>query len=681
MFENYGTTARRLAATAWVMASLACAGSALGQQENKPAATPAPAPIRVTSSDIHDREMALPVVGEPAIEIVCPRNGAASGKVLVSSEAPIQGLKATVGELRPSGASGAAIPAANVQVRCAVSWDGGVAGAWGGVPGADILLEAPLPVFPPTDKGKYIVPVWVTVRVPKDARPGAYAATLTIESKGGKPETVPVKVSVQDWTLPDSQDYRVWVELVQQPDTLVGEYRIAPWSDKHWELIAKSLRLIRDTGSRVVYAPLIAGTNYGNSQTMVRWVRGADGTYQHDFSLLEKYLDAVQENLGRPKLVIFNVWEVYLSQARVASQPVEVEGREGSYEWRESSFAKALQELQGKGPPVTVIGAGGREANSLRLPRWDDPSAKALWRPVFDGIRQRMKARGLENAMMLGVVSDRQPTKAEVAALDELSGSLPWTSCSHHASWLTNKEAPRQTLQGIGTIGYTAVALDFQYVLNPAKDRYYGWRKPMLHAQYWRFGYFNSQSLPTIRTEAECHITGNQRGLAHIGADFWPCYKNNSGKRTGTVTDRYPESYWHSLNIGAYLLAPGPDGPVGTARLEVFREGIQECEARIAIESALLDPAAKERLGAELARRAQEVLDERQIANWKGRGATDEQVAKYGLVAQYRDYYEMTKGWDKATAAANKAFITGGWAQRAAKLFAVAAEVQKKAGK
>ena len=45
------------------------------------------------------------------------------------------------------------------------------------------------------------------------------------------------------------------------------------------------------------------------------------------------------------------------------------------------------------------------------------------------------------------------------------------------------------------------------------------------------------------------------------------------------------------------LLAPGPEGPVASDEMEAYREGVQECEARIAIERALGDEARKARLG------------------------------------------------------------------------------------
>jgi hypothetical protein len=57
----------------------------------------------------------------------------------------------------------------------------------------------------------------------------------------------------------------------------------------------------------------------------------------------------------------------------------------------------------------------------------------------------------------------------------------------------------------------------------------------------------------------------------------------------------------------AALLAPGPEGPVPTARMEVFRQGLQISEARAAIERA----RESGKLGGDLARRCEEVLRRR----------------------------------------------------------------------
>ena len=176
-----------------------------------------------------------------------------------------------------------------------------------------------------------------------------------------------------------------------------------------------------------------------------------------------------------------------------------------------------------------------------------------------------------------------------------------------------------------------------------------GW----VSVQYWRFQYFNAPqgakgtSYVDIRHAAEVQITGNKRGIGHLGADFWPCVKDKKGNHMAWVTERFPESFWHNLQIESWMLGPGPGGPVGTSRLEVFREGIQGCEARIAIESALMDEGRKAKLGPDLAKAAQDCLDERLVAIWKGDGVAEEDLQKLGLVTKYGDwYYDIRKRQD-----------------------------------
>ena len=65
--------------------------------------------------------------------------------------------------------------------------------------------------------------------------------------------------------------------MMQSPDTLAEEYKVPLWSEKHWAMIADSMRYIGEIGSRVVHIPLIAQTNSGNEQSMVRFIPKADG--------------------------------------------------------------------------------------------------------------------------------------------------------------------------------------------------------------------------------------------------------------------------------------------------------------------------------------------------------------------------------------------------------------------
>jgi hypothetical protein len=407
---------------------------------------------------------------------------------------------------------------------------------------------------------------------------------------------------------------------------------------------------------------------------MVRWIRKADGTYDYDFSIMDKYLDTVQQNMGRPKIVVFYAWEVFL-------EPPKDDYIEKLRSQKNADLPRmeARATYRGKGPPVTVLDPATGKTQLVLLPQYRDPTAKALWKPVWDGIRERMRKRGLEQAMKLGVLTDWLPADEDAAVLRELSGDIPWASCSHHAAWRRDGVEPVALPEHkkTGKIGYTALALSYQLSISPDQGRHYGWQKPMLHAQYWRTHYFIKGSLSTCRHAAEVQIVGEQRGLAHLGGDFWFCLRDERGRRLKSLSELYPESYWHNLSIVTSLLAPGADGPVATAHYEVLREGVQECEARIAIERALTDPALRSKLGDELAGRAQKFLDEQHKNLFRAQAASEDLIGKFGFIPAYRTYdNDVASKFDQAKG--NTWFIRSGWAQRVGQLFALAEEVQTK---
>lgn len=597
--------------------------------------------------------------GRPVV-IVAARNGAFSGKVAVSNAST---LAAQASELK-SGA--AVIPAANIVLRYGVPR--GADFGRDGAGRADVLLEAP----PATVPGE--VEVWITVKVPKDAKAGDYQGAVRVAGTD-----VPLQVKVQDWTLPDTQDYRSWVDMIQSPDTLALEYKVPLWSEKHWELIARSLRIMGQSGNKTLYIPLICHTNSGNEESMVRWIRKGEDKYEYDFSVMDKYLDLAQQNMGRPTMVIFQAWEVYL---KPPSEQVVINEGDSRYVKMEKEKAAARWELRDTGPAVTVTDGG--KVETVYLPRYTDPRAKGLWQPVWDELRKKMAKRGLEGTMTLGMLSDIWPSQEEAKFLGDLSGGLPWASQAHG----TFRDGRQYSF---GKVGYDCNVWGFYWVVDPSKTRAYGWREPGVVAVYHRGNFFNVATSTALRNVEEQNITGKQRGVGRIGADTWPAIVDKSGRRAGTVTERYPESYWRNLNVGSWVLAPGPEGPVGTARYEHFREGVQECEARIAMEQALTDPALKSRLGSDLAERAQALLDERQRDVWKGLGLYDAFMASQqgGMVNGMRTYiglftdrkkYQSVAGhyW---TVDGHKWFVTSGWQDRTERLFALAGEVGKKLGR
>jgi len=589
------------------------------------------------------------------IEIVGARNGAFSGQVVVSSTEPIRGLRAEVTDFK--GAGGGVIPASAVQVRYAALGDHAEwhneSHRWRTPIPYDRLrrrfdaLAEEAPAEVPVDEraGGAVQPVWVTVRVPRDAQAGDYTGKLTIGAQGIKPVEVPIKLRVADWALPDPKKFVSHVGLVQSPETLALHYKVPMWSEAHWRLIGRSFELLAQVGNKVVYIPLLRRTYFGNEHSMVRWIKQPDGSYTHDFSIVEKYLDTAIRHLGKVPVVCLYCWEVNTGSAY---------------------FGKRRHAAR-TGLPFTVLNPATGKLADAAGPKWGDPAVRPFWKPVMDGLRAILARRGLERSMMVGIAGDRQPNKDAVEDLKAVAPEAPWV-CSSHGDPEHFYGQP---------VGYKSGVWGIRAAPDPAEKRYHGWKNPTRAVVFPRAGSSVIGSgmrlhfaLGSYRIAVEAALTAGGtgkglRGVGRCGADFWNVIAGV--RRTKPVLGRYPESsHWHGgrlRNSTPYVLAPGKDGPVATVRFEMLREGVQESEARIFIETALTNPALRARLGEELAARCQEILDERVQANRRaieggGRYLTWAWFAGSGVLERTRKLYAAaakvaaiinTEGGDRPT--------------------------------
>ncbi len=593
------------------------------------------------------------------IRLAGARNGAYSGKVVLGSDKPIRGLAATPGDLKGEGGT---IPAADVQVRYAMPGGNVVITSPGcnealpypAVPSPFLELhetapkeipvyskaitdrclkaaDAPAPVF------GAVIPIWVTVKVPRDARPGVYTGQVTLSAEGLKPTPVAVTVKVHDWTIPDPQQRRTWVELIQSPDTLSLEYKVPLWSPRHWELIARSMDYIGAVGSHVLFTPLIAQSNAGNDESMVRWVKKGDGTYEYDFSILDQYLDLAEKHMGKPQVLVCNAWDWYMGGAG---------GRLGMY--RDTRHAPPL---------VTVLDRATGKTQNVAMLDYFDPSAKAQWKPLFDQLKDRMRKRGLEKALMLGMTTDNWAYKEQVEFLKETSGNLPWVNAGHY-TWPS-------LYNGLAHYGYQASL--FGYRFDHLKSRY-GWNLPRLETLFERYpldGYPTSR----WRNMPEQAIFGNMRGIGRLGGDTWRRDQGRQGQSHRPCVGCFPGSNWGYLNCDSAALAPGAEGTIATIRYEALREGLQDCEARVAIEQALLDKALAAKVGDDLANKCEALLVERQKTFFRT-------VARLQVGPSLE--FDDPHAWDWAIVCGHLWYVQSGWQEQGEKLYSLAGEVGRK---
>lgn len=388
------------------------------------------------------------------------RNTIFSGRLVVGADEAIKGLKTTVGDLAfvgPSlaegrggtptsasaglrrdgsggptghgGKAGATLPASAVRVRCAVpapagkSWRGGFDGLMDAIP-----TEIPLVTNAPPQRGRAfycvpagpetnlppraVAPIWLTVRVPKDAAAGVYEGRVTLSADGWVGTNLPLRVHVSAWTAPDPKDWRMQNFLYHAEEAVARHYGVTNYSPRHLELVGKSLALLAEINSRQVQANLVidfatttymGGSGQGNPESLVRWVKQKDGTFKHDFTNFDRYLEMVGQAIGKPRTLRLNCW--------------------GAGQWGASDIDKH----------VTVYDPATGQLSTLKQPPLGTPENYAFWKPVFDGVLERLKARGWLDETTLGYNpwnGGAPPTVVDVAYKLWPQGEWSWTG--HH---------------------------------------------------------------------------------------------------------------------------------------------------------------------------------------------------------------------------------------------------------
>jgi len=149
--------------------------------------------------------------GNPAeplktIKLVGAKNGTFAGQIMISSPDSIEdlsiktsSLKSAKGEIKAESISckyGALNPFYRRSERF------------------DLLLETP-PVKPGN-----ILPVWIFVKVPKDVSAGVFKGSVEVSIKGTEAISIPIELSVSDWTVPDVKDFPLSTVLMVQTTLL-----------------------------------------------------------------------------------------------------------------------------------------------------------------------------------------------------------------------------------------------------------------------------------------------------------------------------------------------------------------------------------------------------------------------------------------------------------------------------
>ena len=201
-------------------------------------------------------------------------------------------------------------------------------------------------------------PVWVSVKVPREnIIKGMYRGTVTVKEDGKVLAQLPLVVTVKNRVLPEPKDWAFHLDLWQNPYSVARYYNVEPFSQEHFDLMRPIMTRYAEAGGKVITTSIMHkpwnGQTYDPFESMVTWMKKADGTWWFDYTVFDKWVEfmmscGVKKEINCYSMVPWRLSFQYFDQA--SNQFKFFNGRPGDAAYEEfwmrmlQSFAQHLKE-------------------------------------------------------------------------------------------------------------------------------------------------------------------------------------------------------------------------------------------------------------------------------------------------------------------------------------------------
>lgn len=183
-------------------------------------------------------------------------------------------------------------------------------------------------------------PVWLDIRVPKDAVPGTYVGTVSVSFQGTS-MSLPIRLKVSQRVLPDPKEWSFHLDLWQNPYSVARYFDVPLWSKEHFDKMRPLMEMYAQAGGKVITASIIQ--HPWNSQTedpfesMIVKMKGIDGQWTYDYTVFDRWIEfmmscGVTEQIDCYTIVPWGYQFEYIDMATSTLQTLACNPGEEAYE-------------------------------------------------------------------------------------------------------------------------------------------------------------------------------------------------------------------------------------------------------------------------------------------------------------------------------------------------------------
>ena len=149
-------------------------------------------------------------------------------------------------------------------------------------------------------------PLWLTVKIPADAKPGTYKSTIEIAAIDQPKQKFTLAVEVQGHQLPTASEWDFHLDLWQHPAAVARTQNLEMWSDAHFAALKENMKPLAEAGQKVITATL--NKDPWNNQCfdpyadMITWTKNQDGTWTYDYTHFDRWVQLMLD-LGVNRMI------------------------------------------------------------------------------------------------------------------------------------------------------------------------------------------------------------------------------------------------------------------------------------------------------------------------------------------------------------------------------------------
>lgn len=198
---------------------------------------------------------------------------------------------------------------------------------------------------------------WISIRVPQHVKAGKYTGIVTVKEGDKVLSELKIAVNVKNRTLPASTEWAFHLDLWQNPYAEARYYNVEPFSKEHFDRMRPDMQNYVDAGGKVITASIMHkpwnGQTYDPFESMVTWLKKADGTWYFDYTVFDKWVEymmslGVKKQINCYSMVPWKLSFQYFDQASNSFKYLDAKPGEPAYDefWGNmlTSFAKHLKE-------------------------------------------------------------------------------------------------------------------------------------------------------------------------------------------------------------------------------------------------------------------------------------------------------------------------------------------------